>query len=154
MKLQIRASNPDLDSLDELANLFVMMVEEGTMKDFVGNLDRGQILEYLGSFFYGQRETGCLFVAYEDDTLVGMLTAFHSSYMFMTDVQIAYELPWYVRPCGDRRAAWFGLLEEYEKWAKEMGCDLLTIGNYNQRLLPVYERRGYSLYSETLRKRI
>ena len=154
MKLLIRTCNPNKDNIQELADLFVMMVGEGTQKDWVDDVDRTRVLEYLYPYLQGTRQNSIMLVAYEDTELVGVLAAFHMQVIFSVDKRSCHELPWYVKPCKNRTAAWFGLLKAYEAWAIKEEVDLLTIGTYNERLLPIYENRGYNLYATTLRKRM
>lgn len=95
-----------------------------------------------------------MFVAYEDDILVGFIVCIVQELPFYRGLLVSTEIPWYVDKCKNRRKIWFLLLEEHEKWSKEMGCDYITIGNYDDRLTSVYQENDYEIQSETLRKKL
>jgi len=155
MRLLIRASSILYDDIDEMVELFVDMILAGTLGDFdQGQLNRPEMEEYLLNLIDEDVPDTVLIVAYLDNKLVGLLGAIVRRQMFSHSLRSAYEMPWYVKPCKNRKKVWFELLNAYESWAKKEDCDILTIGNYNKRLLPIYEKKGYSLYSETLRKRL
>ena len=89
--------------------------------------------------------TGAVFVADRDGVVVGMiwllLTVHHAS-----GVPTACEVSWYVDPAA--RGAGLGLLRRAERWAAEMGAEVIQMvapaTDQGARVGRLYARRGYA----------
>jgi GNAT superfamily N-acetyltransferase len=94
-----------------------------------------------------------IFVAEEDNEIVGFLVAFLSVTMFSDDI-VASELAWFVSKEHRNARTAFKLLDSLEDWGKAMGAKSIVMADIQglQSLSPLYKRRGYSMAEVTYRK--
>ena len=91
-----------------------------------------------------------------EDDLVGGLGGLLAPDM-ETGVVRAYETFWYVTPRARGLGGW-GMLEQFESWAKARGATVSRIGHLagpdNDRFSKVYGRKGYRLQRLTFEKEL
>ncbi len=147
MKLLTRAFDPDIDSAAEVVMLFEEFMQTIPTAIHGREVDRDQLIVHLAT-------VQALYLAFEDDKMVGIMGLLTAQQPFLKDVKICHEMPWYIRPCVSRTALWRRMLKDYELWAVEQGCDGIVIGKFDDRLTPVYKRMGYAPHNATMTKRI
>lgn len=75
------------------------------------------------------------------------------SYLPLYFTPVAVELLWYILPEYRRGRYALQMVREFEKWAVQNGCQMITMGNmandYMQRTGEFYQRLGYKLSEQT-----
>ncbi len=147
MKLTTRPFDPDIDSAEEVVALFEEFMQTLPSAIYGYEVDRNQLIMHLAT-------VDALYVAFEDDEMVGLMGLTTMWQPFLKDVKICYEIPWYIRECKSRSALWRRMLKDYELWAAEQGCDGIMLGSIDDRLASIYGRMGYTPHNTTMTKRI
>ncbi len=104
-------------------------------------------IEKMAALFSGLiNGQGCLFVADDDGTLVGMMAGYCEESWFTT-ARVAGEYGVYVVPESRGGGHAVGLIAMFRDWALEQGADLIqmgiTTGITTERTAALYERLGF-----------
>jgi len=90
----------------------------------------------------------------QGDVVVGLIIPIITNATFMECI-VAREYVWYVsKNISNRKEVWLILLDMFEQWAKDHGCNLMAIGSYSPTLTGVYETRGFVKNCDTLFKEL
>lgn len=91
----------------------------------------------------------------EDNEIVGVLGGLCTP-MFFSEEKVAIEAFWYVREDHRHGTGGFRLLEEFERWAKNVGAQYVHLAFMNkihpEKMSEFYERRGYTKLETIYRK--
>ena len=111
---------------------------------FIKNLET--TVEDPSYFFY---------VSEQESEVVGYLSGAKSYSMFSSQ-PMAIEIGWFLQPEYRGSSDGLKLLSEFIKWAKEQGCEVISMGDLAkvQDLSPLYNRKGFELYERTYIKEI
>lgn len=133
--------------LNDIVELSLACHSESVYKDF--EPDPEGLREWLKSTAENE-----IIVEREGTAIVGIIIPMLNWCNFIK-CKVAREYVWYVsQNIKNRKEVWMKLLDSYEKWAKDNGADLISIGSYLPTLTKVYEKKGFEKNCETLFKRI
>lgn len=146
--MQVRqAKIQDRDEFVRLANLFLAEssypIKMNLMKLMTSFLRAIELDEIV------------LFVAEDNDKLVGMLVGVVNESLFSND-KIASELAWFVEKEYRGTSVALRLLVEFEKWAKLQGCSFIAMIDLHRvnNLENMYNKLGYELAEKTYMKKV
>lgn len=102
------------------------------------------------------RGVGCMFMLFNDGgDMIGGLGCIKAPDLHYPRI-IAVETYWYVMP--EHRGVGIQLMEHFEQWAKDNGCDAVAFVHLSDSmpeiLQKVYEKRGYKLIEQHFLKEI
>lgn len=138
-----RYKNKDKEQFLELAqDLF-----DTTYFSSVAELDREHIANLLDTDL--ESDIGAAFVAEtEEGDLIGIVAGVKFPLWMSPEHTAGQEIMYYVKPEFRRSKAGKKLFNAFEKWAREVGADYVTVAspsNENEkRLGTMYESKGYS----------
>jgi GNAT superfamily N-acetyltransferase len=127
----------EADTLDVLA-LVVKHLETAPLAKH--GIDEAHVYDLILTFRSRDR---VIFLLREEDKIVGYLAAAASPHPLFPAIKTAAQWGWYVAPEHRKEASW-SLIDAYEQWAETIGCNLITLANYNTpKLSEAYEARGF-----------
>ena len=114
-------------------------------------IDEDHMLNVILTFMERDR---VIFLLREEDKIVGYLAAAASPHPFFPHIKTAAQYGWYVDKVFRKEASW-ALIDAYEQWAKTIGCNLVTLANYNTpKLSEAYVARGYTHIEQSFIKEL
>lgn len=132
---KVRVATPDDYAL--IKDLCTKFLDNSPYKDLYNS---AAISHLVSGFLYTPADK--IVLLYEDK---GILAGLSSPFLFNPLKKMATELAWWVEPQYRQTSIGKELLDAFEEWAKNTGCELVTMVCLDDLLGKYYERRGYSL---------
>ncbi len=107
------------NDIEECAKLFIQSYNQPPWNH---KWDYGKAVSYLKEYIEGPRFIG--FVLFEDDNMAGVMLG-HSKTWWTNDLLYIDEL--FISPKAQRRGYGKLLLDHSEQYAKEQGCEVITL---------------------------
>lgn len=152
--LQVKTKDHQVD-VKQTRDMVLKAVASSPWSSY-GEVNHDQIELILKLYLdYPEPTTRGLFVCLDGPVLVGLLAAIISPNVV---TNIATEMMWYVLPEYQKGGVGVELIKNYEGWAKEQNCGLVSLAHYNdilgERISTVYEKLGYNKIETTYIKKL
>lgn len=97
-----------------------------------------------------------LFLAYNNNEVVGLLAGVYSPHIIHQDKKQASEMVWWVREDMRKGSLGLELLKAFEEWATLLDANYINLSHYHRDPIigKLYQRRGYTPMEVTYTKEI
>lgn len=147
-----------LDGAQDQNDCYDLVLQATRALNYPGieKLDEAHLYLQVSEYFRGDFSNRIMLGMFKDGLLVGILGGVKVPQHFFYKDTLAVETVWWVEE-EHRGKGSIKLLEAYENWAKQVGCDYCTMSSvhFKDDKLPIlYKRRGYKKVEESYMKEL